>query len=314
MTMTSNAPHLAAPQQPQIDPIAAQQLIQGQLAQQQALLAQQQRQYPQQQMTPYGFLGDIAGAVLPQAGSWVGQQLGSPQLGQQFGGIAGQLAQRFSPWQAAPASGMPQQQQQQYPQQQYPQAQQQYPQQQYPQAQQQMTPYGFLGDFAGSVLPDVGSWVGQQLGSPQLGQQIGGIAGQLAQQFSPWQAGMPQQQHPQQGQYPQAQHPQQGQYPQQQYGQHQHPQAQLQYAQQAAQAQHLAQAQQAAQQVVQAQQLAQQAQQLAQQVAQSQQGAQPQQQMAPFGLFGGSTPFGANPGQYAGYPQQGMPNHAGYPR
>lgn len=173
MTMTSIAPQLAHQQQ-QIDPAVAQQLIQGQLAQQQALMAQQylqqqlpQQQYPsqqypqvqqyqqipqyQQQLAPYGFLGDLAGAVLPQAGAWVGQQLGSPQLGQQFGGIAGQLAQRFSPWQAGPQphhhQAYPQQpyQQQPYPQQMYPQ--QAFPQQGYqpqPYPQQQMMPYGVV--------------------------------------------------------------------------------------------------------------------------------------------------------------------------
>ncbi len=125
--------------------------------------------YPPPHLTPYGFLGDIAGAVLPSAGRALGGMFGHQQLGQQLGGYAGQLAQRFSPWEAGPMMA--------------------------PMAVgpvgvgPQITPYGFLGDIAGAVLPTAGRALGGMFGHQQLGQQLGGYAGQLAQRFSPWEAG-----------------------------------------------------------------------------------------------------------------------------
>ena len=216
----------------QINPLVAQQviqqqLIQQQIAQQQAIQQQiaqqqiaqqvmQQQATQAQQVTPYGFWGDLAGAIAPTAGRIVGGVFGNEQLGGQIGATAGQLAQRFLPFQAGPTVDPTQgygqinplvaQQviQQQLIQQQIAQQQaiaQQIAQQaiQQQQAQQttqqpvgpaqQLAPYGFWGDLAGAIAPTAGRIVGGVFGNEQLGGQIGATAGQLAQRFLPFQAG-----------------------------------------------------------------------------------------------------------------------------
>jgi hypothetical protein len=178
------------------------------------------------QLTPYGFWGDLAGAVLPTAGRLIGGAFGNEQAGGQIGSTVGGLAQRFLPFEAGP-QGYGQQQQipQGYGQQQMPQG---YGQQQAPQGygqqQQQLAPYGFWGDLAGAVLPTAGRLIGGAFGNEQAGGQIGSTVGGLAQRFLPFEAGPPgmQQQMPQQQQqipqgYGQQQMPQG-------YGQQQQPQ------------------------------------------------------------------------------------------
>jgi hypothetical protein len=54
----------------------------------------------------------------------------------------------------------------------------------------QVAPQGFFGDILGSVGAPLGQAVGGFFGNPQLGGQLGGLAGQFGQQFLPFQAGV----------------------------------------------------------------------------------------------------------------------------
>ncbi|MGE5828764.1 MAG: hypothetical protein ACM30G_10440, partial [Micromonosporaceae bacterium] len=167
----------------------------------------------QQQLTPYGFWGDLAGAIAPTAGRWIGGAFGNEQLGGQVGSTVGGLAQRFLPFEAGVPQGMPPQVppgygqqhmlgQQGYGQQGYGQqgvgqqgvGQQGYGQQGYGQqgVGQQLAPYGFWGDLAGAIAPTAGRLIGGALGNQQLGGQIGTQVGGLAQRFLPFEAGIPQ--------------------------------------------------------------------------------------------------------------------------
>ncbi|WP_246741628.1 hypothetical protein, partial [Bradyrhizobium aeschynomenes] len=75
-------------------------------------------------------------------------------LGNQIGGVAGQLAQRFLPFEAGP----------------------------------QFAPQGFFGNLLGQVGAPLGGAIGGAFGHQGLGNQIGGVAGQLAQRFLPFEA------------------------------------------------------------------------------------------------------------------------------
>ncbi|MBV8687007.1 MAG: hypothetical protein JOZ90_15580 [Alphaproteobacteria bacterium] len=108
------------------------------------------------ELAPQGFFGNLLSQVAPIAGGAIGQIAGHPQLGQQIGSVAGQLG-RFLPFEAAP------------------------------QLPPELAPQGFFGNLLGQVAPIAGSAIGQLAGHPQLGQQIGSVAGQLG-RFLPFQA------------------------------------------------------------------------------------------------------------------------------
>src|SRR5438445_585339 len=107
-----------------------------------------------QQLAPQGFFGNLLGQVGAPLGGIVGSALGNQGLGQQIGSAAGQLG-RFLPFDAGP----------------------------------QLAPQGFFGNLLGQVGALLGSVVGNAFGNQGLGQQIGGIAGQLGQRFLPFDAG-----------------------------------------------------------------------------------------------------------------------------
>jgi hypothetical protein len=93
----------------------------------------------------------------------VGGLLGNSNLGGQIGGIAGQLGQRFIPFNTDPVSAA-------------------YAQQ------AQLAPQGFFGNLLGTIAQPVGQAVGGLLGNSQLGGQIGNFAGQLGRSFIPFSA------------------------------------------------------------------------------------------------------------------------------
>ncbi|CCE03771.1 hypothetical protein BRAS3809_7930002 [Bradyrhizobium sp. STM 3809] len=106
-------------------------------------------------LAPQGFFGNLLGQVGAPLGSAIGGYFGNRNLGNQIGGIAGQLGQRFLPFEAAP----------------------------------DLAPQGFFGNLLGQVGAPLGSAIGGYFGNRNLGNQIGGIAGQLGQRFLPFDAG-----------------------------------------------------------------------------------------------------------------------------
>lgn len=105
---------------------------------------------------PQGAIGNLFGRVAPTLGGWVGGRFGQPDLGRQLGGIAGQLGQRFIPFGAE--GGLP----------------------------AEYAPQGMFGNLFGSIAPALGGAIGGAFGQPNLGRQIGGVAGQLGRRFIPF--------------------------------------------------------------------------------------------------------------------------------
>ena len=130
--------------------------------------AQYQQQDAGGQLAPQGFFGDLASQFGGQIGGAIGGRLGNRGLGQQVGGIAGQLG-RLLPFEAGPQGYDPYGQYQQ-------------------QAAAQLAPQGFIGDAIGQIAGPVGGWIGGRFGNRGLGQQVGGIAGQLG-RLLPFEAG-----------------------------------------------------------------------------------------------------------------------------
>src|SRR5262249_10956801 len=81
------------------------------------------------QLDPQGFFGNLLGQVGPQLGGLIGGRFGNAGLGQQIGGIAGQLG-RFLPFEAGP----------------------------------QLDPQGFFGNLLGQVGPQLGGLIGGRFG------------------------------------------------------------------------------------------------------------------------------------------------------
>ena len=121
-----------------------------------------------QQLAPQGVIGDALGQLGGPLGGWIGGRFGQQGLGQQIGGIAGQLG-RLLPFEAGPQGYDPYAQYQQ-------------------QAAAQLAPQGFFGDLLGQVGAPLGGAIGGRFGNRGLGQQIGGIAGQLG-RLLPFEAG-----------------------------------------------------------------------------------------------------------------------------
>ncbi|RJG15023.1 hypothetical protein D3872_14985 [Massilia cavernae] len=159
-----------------------------------AAYAQQIQQAQQQQLAPQGWLGNMIGQVGQPLGSTIGGWLGNAGVGSTIGGVAGQLG-KLLPFGAEPQGmgGIQQiQQLQQQLQQQVQQLHQQYQQQlaqliaqqQQQQAQQlqgQLGPQGWFGNLIGQVGRPLGGAIGGLFGNAQLGNTIGGAAGQLGQ-------------------------------------------------------------------------------------------------------------------------------------
>ncbi len=116
---------------------------------------------------PQGILGSWLGGVVGRPlGGLIGGAFGNEQLGQQIGGAAGGIGGGFLPFQATPVQAAP------VP----------------AYAPPAYAPQGMFGDFLGKYAGPVGGWIGGAAGSPQLGQQVGGLAGQFA-KFLPFEAG-----------------------------------------------------------------------------------------------------------------------------
>ena len=114
--------------------------------------------YAQQQMgqiAPQGLFGNLIGQLGQPLGGAIGSLFGQPGIGNQIGGIAGQLG-RMLPFQADPM-------QQAYAQQQM----------------QQLAPQGLFGNLIGQLGQPLGGAIGSLFGQSGLGNQIGGMAGQL---------------------------------------------------------------------------------------------------------------------------------------
>lgn len=116
-------------------------------------LAQQQQLQQLQQLSPQGWLGNLIGQVGQPLGGAIGGIFGQPNIGSQIGGIAGQLG-RLLPFSADPM------------------------QQAYGQ-QQQLAPQGLFGNLIGQLGQPLGGAIGSIFGQPNIGSQLGGIAGQL---------------------------------------------------------------------------------------------------------------------------------------
>jgi hypothetical protein len=153
-------------------------------------MQQSQQAYGQQQLAPQGLFGNLIGQLGQPLGGAIGGLFGQPNMGSQIGGIAGQLG-RMLPFSADPM----QQLQQQLQQLQQLQQQQSQPQQQ---QSQPYSPQGWLGNLIGQVGQPLGGAIGGMFGQSGLGNQIGGIAGQLGRllpfQIDPMQQMLAQQQ------------------------------------------------------------------------------------------------------------------------
>ncbi len=101
---------------------------------------------PQVVLAPQGVLGSVIGALAPKVGGLVGGLVGHPNAGAQIGTIAGGLA-HLLPFSAEP--------------------------------QITLAPQGVFGDLVGAFAPKVGGLVGNLVGHPNAGAQIGTIAGHL---------------------------------------------------------------------------------------------------------------------------------------
>ncbi|GIZ50051.1 hypothetical protein [Noviherbaspirillum aridicola] len=123
---------------------------------------EQQLQQQQQQLAPQGFFGNLLGSVGRPLGGLIGGALGNQQLGNTIGGVAGQLG-KLLPFGVDPMTAAAYEQQLQQLQQQ----------------QQQLAPQGFFGNLLGSVGRPLGGLIGGAFGNQQLGNTIGGMAGQL---------------------------------------------------------------------------------------------------------------------------------------
>src|SRR4051794_37683138 len=109
----------------------------------------------QAQFAPQGFFGNLLGQYGGGLGGLIGGALGNQVRGQQIGGLAGQLGQRFLPFGVDPM-------------------------------QAQFAPQGFFGNLLGQYGGGLGGFIVGALGNQGLGQQIGGLAGQLGQRFLPF--------------------------------------------------------------------------------------------------------------------------------
>jgi hypothetical protein len=109
-------------------------------------------------LTPQGLFGDLIGRLAAPAGGAIGGLFGQQQVGQQLGGIAGQLGSLL-PFGTDPAAAA------------YAQAQ---------RTQAQLSPQGLLGGLLGGPL---GGWIGSGIGSvlhnQNLGRQIGSTVGTI---------------------------------------------------------------------------------------------------------------------------------------
>ena len=110
----------------------------------------QQAYGQQQQFGPQGFLGNLIGQLGQPFANSIASTIGYPQLGAPLGGIASQLG-RMLPFSADPMQQM----------------------------QQGYSPQGWIGNLIGQVGQPLGGAIGGIFGQPNLGSQIGGIAGQL---------------------------------------------------------------------------------------------------------------------------------------
>ena len=107
----------------------------------------------QQQLAPQGFFGNLLGQLGAPLGGALGSIFGQQQLGSQIGSAAGQLG-RYLPFSVDPLTAA-------------------YAQQ------QQLAPQGFFGNLLGQVGAPLGGAIGSIFGQQQLGNQLGGLAGQL---------------------------------------------------------------------------------------------------------------------------------------
>ncbi len=117
-----------------------------------------QQAWAQQQMAqlaPQGLFGNLIGQLGQPVGGAIGSLFGQSGLGNQIGGIAGQLG-RMLPFQMDPM-------QQAWAQQQM----------------AQLAPQGLFGNLIGQLGQPLGGAIGSLFGQPGIGNQIGGIAGQL---------------------------------------------------------------------------------------------------------------------------------------
>ncbi|HYD94057.1 MAG TPA: glycine zipper family protein [Noviherbaspirillum sp.] len=119
--------------------------------------------YGQQQLAPQGWFGNLLSQVGQPLGSAIGGAFGQQGLGSAIGGAAGQLG-RILPFGLDPIS-------------------QAYAQQQ----QQQLAPQGFFGSLLGAPLGGLaGKGIGSLFGNPNLGAQIGQIAGGIGGSILPF--------------------------------------------------------------------------------------------------------------------------------
>jgi len=140
--------------------------------------------YAQQTFAPQGAIGNAIGSAAPALGTVLGSAFGLPMVGGALGGLASQLASLL-PFTAGPQFGG-----QQY-------------------GMPQFAPQGAVGNWIHQLAPQLGGTVGGMFGQGQLGNVLGGLAGQLGSML-PFAAGpqFPQQQFAQQ--YPQQQFMPQG--------------------------------------------------------------------------------------------------------
>ncbi|HEY0682029.1 MAG TPA: hypothetical protein VGD45_06845 [Steroidobacter sp.] len=120
------------------------------------LTAAYAQQAQQAQLAPQGFFGNLIGQLGQPVGGAIGSIFGNQQLGNQLGGIAGQLG-RFLPFSVDPLTAAYAQQAQQA----------------------QFAPQGFFGNLLGQIGQPLGGAIGSIFGNQQLGSQLGGVAGQL---------------------------------------------------------------------------------------------------------------------------------------
>ena len=126
--------------------------------------------YAQQTFAPQGAIGNAIGSAAPALGTVLGSAFGLPMVGGALGGLASQLASLL-PFTAGPQFGG-----QQY-------------------GMPQFAPQGAVGNWIHQLAPQLGGTVGGMFGQGQLGNVLGGLAGQLGSML-PFAAGpqFPQQQ------------------------------------------------------------------------------------------------------------------------
>lgn len=118
----------------------------------------------QQQYGPQGLFGSLLGGPFGGLiGRGIGGLFGNPGLGNQIGQLAGGIGGGILPFSADPMQAYAQQ----------------LAQQQQMQQLQQLSPQGWLGNLIGQVGQPLGGAIGGIFGQPNIGSQIGGIAGQL---------------------------------------------------------------------------------------------------------------------------------------